>query len=61
MPRIKYVGGIVGVDIPILGLTNVHPGAEFDVSDDVAVSMLASINYAPAGKSGGRPTDAQEG
>lgn len=59
MPRIKYVGGIVGVDIPALGLVNVQPGDEFEAPDEAAASLLASSNYAPAGKPG--KTDAQEG
>jgi len=60
VPRIKYVGPIVGVDIPSVGLDNVQPGDEFDAPADVAAGLLADVtNYAPAGKSG--KTDAQEG
>lgn len=59
MPRITYVGPIVGVDIPLLGLSDVKPGDVFDATDDQAAALLASDIYAPAGKSG--KTDAQEG
>jgi hypothetical protein len=40
MPRIRYVGPIVGVDVVIAGLTDVQPGDEFDVDDDIAAQLL---------------------
>lgn len=48
MPRIKYVGGIAGVDIPLVGLTNVQPGEAFDATDDQAAVLLLSDIYATA-------------
>lgn len=46
MPRIKYVGGIAGVDIPLVGLTDVKPGDAFDATDDQAAVLLLSDIYA---------------
>ena len=40
MPKIRYVGPIVGVDVVAAGLSGVEPGDEFDVSDDVAELLL---------------------
>lgn len=59
MPRIRYVGGVAAVDIPLLGLTDVATGDEFDATDDqAAVLLLAPDNYVLADT----PADpAQEG
>lgn len=40
MPKIRYVGPIVGVDIIIAGLSDVKPGDEFDVPAEVAEQLL---------------------
>lgn len=40
MPKIRYVGPIVGVDIIIAGLSDVKPGDEFDVTAEVAEQLL---------------------
>ena len=40
MPRIRYVGPIAGVDVVAAGLSDVQPGDEFDVDDDVAAHLL---------------------
>lgn len=40
MPKIRYVGPIVGVDIIIAGLSDVKPGDEFDVATDIAEQLL---------------------
>lgn len=48
MPRIKYVGGIAGVDIPLVGLTNVKPGEVFDATADQAATLLLSDIYVTA-------------
>ena len=42
MPRIRYVGPIVGVDVVAAGLSDVQPGDEFDVDDDVARTCSAT-------------------
>lgn len=48
MPRIKYVGGVAGVDIPLVGLVNVQPGDAFDATDDQAAALLLSDIYVTA-------------
>lgn len=48
MPRIQYVGGIAGVDIPLVGLTDVKPGDVFDASDEQAACLLESSIYVTA-------------
>lgn len=55
MPRIKYVGPIVGVDIPLVGLEGVQPGDVFDATEEQAAALLELDIYAPA------TDDAQEG
>lgn len=51
MPRIQYVGGIAGVDIPLVGLSDVKPGDVFDATDEQAVTLLQSDIYQPAAAS----------
>lgn len=61
MPRIRYVGPIVGVDVVIAGLTDVKPGDKFDVDDEVAAHLLADDSiYLPVTKAG-KATRASEG
>lgn len=49
MPRIKYVGPIVGVDVVIVGLSDVQPGDEFDASPEAAEQLLVDDSmYLPA-------------
>jgi hypothetical protein len=49
MPRIRYVGPIVGVDVVIAGLSAVEPGDEFDVDEAAATHLLADDSiYVPA-------------
>lgn len=48
MPRIKYAGGIVGVDIPLVGLSDVKPGDVFDATEDQAAVLLLSDIYVTA-------------
>lgn len=49
MPRIRYVGPLVGVDIPLVRQADVKPGDEFDATDDQAALLLAQPdNYQPA-------------
>lgn len=48
MPRIKYVGGIAGVDIPLVGLSDVQTGDVFDATDDQAAVLLLSDIYVTA-------------
>ena len=61
MPKIRYVGPIVGVDVVAAGLSGVEPGDEFDVSDDVAELLLTDPTmYVPAGKAA-KSDRAQEG
>ena len=51
MPRFSYVGPLDGVDIPLLRLTEVHPGDEFDVTDEQAELLAAQpSNYGPIDK-----------
>jgi pseudouridine-5'-phosphate glycosidase len=61
VPKIRYVGPIVGVDVVAAGLSGVEPGDEFDVSDDVAELLLTDPTmYVPAGKAS-KSDRAQEG
>ena len=49
MPQVRYVGPIVGVDVVAAGLSDVKPGDEFEVDDDVAAHLLADDSmYVPA-------------
>lgn len=49
MPRIRYVGPVDAVDIPLLRLNGVKRGDVFDATDDQAASLLlAPDNYEPA-------------
>lgn len=49
MPRIRYIGPIVGVDVVLVGLSDVKPGDEFDASVDVAEQLLSDDSmYVPA-------------
>lgn len=51
MPKIRYVGPIVGVDIVIVGLSGVEPGDEFDADHDAARALLGDDSmYVPADK-----------
>jgi len=48
MPRFAYVGPLDGIDIPLLRLTEVRPGDEFDVTDEQAALLAVQPdNYAP--------------
>lgn len=40
MPKIRYVGPIVGVDIVLVNLSGVEPGDEFDASPEAAEVLL---------------------
>lgn len=40
MPRIRYVGPIVGVDVVLVGLSGVEPGDEFDAPTEAAEVLL---------------------
>lgn len=58
MPRFRYVGPLVGVDIPLLRLTDVKPGDEFDVTDDQAELLGAQPdNYEPVDKATAKLAD----
>lgn len=58
MPRFRYVGPLVGVDIPLLRLTDVKPGDEFDVTDDQAQLLGAQPdNYEPVDKATAKIAD----
>lgn len=49
MPKVRYVGPIVGVDVVAAGLSDVKPGDEFDVDDEAAAQLLADDSmYVPA-------------
>lgn len=49
MPKVRYIGPIVGVDIILAGLSGVKPGDEFDVPADVAEQLLSDDSmYVPA-------------
>lgn len=58
MPRFRYVGPIAGIDIPLLRLTDVKPGDEFDVTDAQAELLGAQPdNYEPADKATAKIAD----
>lgn len=68
MPRLTYIGPIDGIDIPLLRLTEVRPGDEFDATDEQAERLLEQVdNYRLVDKAGKKSTpapadnDAQEG
>lgn len=49
MPKVRYVGPIVGVDVVAAGLSDVKPGDEFEVDDEAAAQLLADDSmYVPA-------------
>lgn len=49
MPKVRYVGPIVGVDVVAAGLSGVEPGDEFEVDDVTAEHLLADDSmYVPA-------------
>lgn len=51
MPRFAYVGPLDGIDIPLLRLTEVRPGDEFDVTDEQAALLAVQPdNYQPVDK-----------
>lgn len=58
MPRFRYVGPLVGVDIPLLRLTDVKPGDEFDVAVEQAELLGAQPdNYEPVDKATAKLAD----
>lgn len=53
MPRIRYVGPIVGVDVVLVGLSGVEPGDEFDTTVEAAEQLLVDDSmYVPADADG---------
>lgn len=49
MPKVRYVGPLVGVDIPLVRLTDVKPGDEFDATEAQAALLLEQAdNFHPA-------------
>lgn len=49
MPKIRYVGPIVGVDVVLVGLSGVEPGDEFDAPVEAAEVLLTDDSmYVPA-------------
>lgn len=49
MPKVRYIGPIVGVDVVAAGLSDVKPGDDFDVPADAAAQLLIDDSmYVPA-------------
>lgn len=60
MPRIRYVGSFDAVDIPLVRLTGVERGTDFDATDDQAAALLLSTNYEPVTTKTTKSTPAPE-